>query len=275
MKRIFGLAMCFLAVAIVADKRLTYVNRRKDPTVRLEADRGLVIPDENFILEGNVIVDNIAGNVRMNCDSATGKFVKSNGRTELNEVRMTGNFKLVQTSPEGNKTAATAEKGTYDLVDSKLVDVSLTGSVNANLLSVNPKKSDFTVKAQRGTARLDRTEKERDKQLVSATFSGPLTFSGYQLEPDEKSKKVVRKDVDGKANQLTFTRNGTSGRPEIRLVGDIEFLEKTDNDETGFVTGAQVAILELNAKNEIVKIRFSSDQKGQVKTVVKPSGGNR
>lgn len=293
MKRFLPIVFLGLFSLAVAQKPIVYKDNAKEPRLIIQGNQGFFVPGESFELNGNVQIKRISGSgdssleTLMTCSKASGTLVKINGKMEVDNVRMTGGIKFSQTSVN-NSTVATGDSAEYDLKDG-LREINVKGGVEISFggkgTTEKPKKDgkkeliqinsvmSTTSQSATLTFKIKIDDKKREvADLQSAIVRGPIQFNGTQLTKDASGERQQK--VFAKADKMTYTISGESGKPEVRLEGNLEFRELDSADGGAVVEGATLLILQLNDKKEIIKIRFRSDEGKQVKTTITKADSN-
>jgi hypothetical protein len=261
-----------LSAFAVAQQRLVFKDSRKNPRIRIEGNRGLVIPDSKFELSGQVIVQNFEDKLKMSCEKVTGDLIKEGTKSGFDNVRLTGGVKVVM--GEGVEIVnMSATSANYDLQGTDKSKITMSGSVDFAFVSTkdSAKSRDLKVTASSLETMLLR-EKGVKNPVLSAKLTGGVTFVGVEVKKgkDEKSGKdvVTSQKLQIKANEATYLKRGESGNGEVILKGDLVFLQNPGDDDGAEVTGAQSAILELDDLNRVKLIRFSAGGQGANRTPI-------
>jgi hypothetical protein len=247
----------------IAQQRLVFKDRKKDPNIRIEGNKGMVVPDKNFEISGNVVVENYAQKLIMTCNQAVGDLIKIKNKSDFDNVVLTGAVVVKQADNE-QTTLLKCAKANYNLQGNQMVKLVLTRDVYISFYSSDTAKSDAVVTGSSAVAIIDRSEDAGEDKVQSLELQGPVLYKGKQFVQDGTGKGIVR-NFTVKADRLTFTK--------ARLIGNLEIQQTDDGIDTAEVTGAQVAILEFDNKNVVTRIRFSSEGQGQIRTVLKKRGG--
>lgn len=261
------------SLALAAQKVITYRDSAKNPHLIVQWNEGYLVPGEDFELSGNVQIkrlDNTGTNgtveTLMTCAKATGKMVKIGSKTEVDDVKMTGGVHLTQTG-RISTTEASGNSMTY-LMKSGDREVNLNGDVKidfAGAETVKGVKSNSKMTTTASHANLIFAVKSDGKkeyaEVQTATINGPINFTGYKVGDGGKTQKVA-----AKADKMTYTHS-VDGKPQVTLEGNLDFRE-LEGDDGAVIEGANIVVLTLNDKNEIVKLKFSSGSSGQVKTTI-------
>ena len=277
MKR-FALFVLVGVVALAAARdRLTFRDSKKDPHVQIEGDNGFFIPDKSFELTGKVIIQQLKDKFTLTCDKATGELGKINGSMEFNKVHLTGSVTATQVG-EKSSFAASGSKADYSLNESSR-ELAMSGGVNIDFSGsseVKPstpgkalilRNSAMNVKASNTVINFKKVMKEKKEviEVQTATVEGPIDFHGTQT--DKSSGKTTNQKFSAKADKMTYAIKGESGEREVKLTGNLEIHQADDNGDGPDITGARTLVLQLDDQFNIVKVRFSSDGAGQIKTV--------
>jgi hypothetical protein len=286
MKRFQLVVFIGLFSLALAQKQITFRDSVKNPHIIVQGNQGFLVPNEGFELAGNVqikrIEDGGTGKVEtlMTCAKATGTFNKKTGKTEVDNLKMTGGIQFTQTGKKGS-TSATGDSAEYDLKDGLRI-ININGDVKVSFEGDSEKKTDkktvekihstMSTSSQAATLTF-RSKKDANgkeiSEVQSAIIRGPIQFNGTQLA----GEKLQR--VSAKADKMTYTILGESKAPEVRLEGNLEFRE-LDGEDGAVIEGATLLILQLNDKNEIVKLQFRSDKINPVRTTItKVDAGKR
>lgn len=264
MKRFSLLVLSGFVAFAFAQQRIVFRDSKKNTRVQIEGNQGFFIPDKSFELTGNVIVKQIVEKLTMTCAKATGDFVKVAGKTEFDNVRLTGGVKVTKAS-DTTAFGATGNSADYDIKGDQRV-IKLNGDVTLDFRATGSQTSTWNAKASSATVTVNKS----DNFLDAANLSGPLTFNGTEVERSGKTTKFTVK-----AQTFNYRAKGESGNPEIRLEKNIE-MSQEGGDQDAEITGAQLLVLELNKENQITKIRFSSGGEGQIKsTFIQTKKGGR
>lgn len=267
-----------------AQKPISYRDNAKNPSVSIQGNEGYLIPGESFELNGNVQLRRINADsdakveTLLTCAKATGLIVKLNKKTEFDQVRMTGGIEFTQKGKKG-VTTATGTSGEYDLKEGGAREVTINGDVKIGFAGQEKNDATKTTKASIVDSTMSTTSrsatitfktkldenKKQVSEIQSATVRGPIQFNGTKLSKDADGEKRIK--VSAKADQMRYTISGENGSPEVRLEGNLEFRE-LGGDDGAVVEGASLLILQLNDKNEIIKLKFKSGAGQQVTTTL-------
>ncbi len=287
MKRFQLVVFLGLFSLALAQKPIVYKDNAKKPTMIIQGNQGFFAPGENFELSGNVQIRRISSTgdssveTLMTCAKASGNLVRVNDKMEVDSVRMTGGIQFVQKS-ENRSTTASGDSAEYDLKDG-LKEVNVKGGVEISFDSQSTrettkqdgKKESARISSIMSTisrsatltfkSKLDDKKKEIT-ELQSAVIRGPIQFNGTQLVKDAAGEKQQK--VFAKADKMTYSISGESGKREVKLEGNLEFRQNDGVGEGSIVEGANTVVLQLNEKNEILKLRFKSESPNQVATTI-------
>ena len=259
---IIGIALCALALGQAG---LTYRSPRTNPNLIINGAEGFIIPNKNFQLSGGVSIENKADKVTLSAKSVTGDLVKEGNQNIADHVRLKGGVVAKQAQEKGLLTLS-GNEADYDLSGSENASVKVRGDVKIVFKGTQTGVADWSSSAWSATATLKRKAKKDENALVSASITGPLTYSGTSLSDKGTTK------FSAKADQMSISKLGDGY--EVKLTGNLEFNQSgPGDDESGEVTGAKTAYLELNEKNEVVRIRFSSENTGKIQTIKRKRGG--
>jgi hypothetical protein len=284
---LLGLFSLSIARDPLGQKPILFRDSAKSPHITIQGNKGALIPGESFELSGNVQIKRLeeggTGKVEttMTCAKATGKFRKranSSEKTEVESADLEGGVQFAQSGSKGT-TLASGDNATYKLNDN-LREINLNGDVKVSFAGEEVKAGTKTAGASKTNSTMStssksatlifktkKDSKNRDvSEIQSALVRGPIEFSGVQIVKDTEGQKLQK--VFAKADQMTYTVAGESNSPEVRLSGNLEFRQLDGGDDGAVVEGATLLILQLNEKNEIVKLKFSADAGKQVKTTV-------
>ncbi|MEI7984303.1 MAG: hypothetical protein WCI55_01645 [Armatimonadota bacterium] len=286
MKRFQLVVFLGLFSLALAQKPIVYKDNAKKPTMIIQGNQGFFAPGENFELSGNVQIKRISASgdltveTLMTCAKASGNLVRINNKMEVDKVRMTGGIQFVQKG-ENRSTTASGDSAEYDLKDG-LKEVNVNGGVEISFDSQSTRetKKDGKKESAKITSTMNTTsrsatltfkskldDKKREfTELQSAVVRGPIQFNGTQLVKDAAGEKLQK--VFAKADKMTFTISGESGNREVKLEGNLEFKQNDGIGEGSIVEGANTVVLQLNEKNEILKLRFKSESPNQVATTI-------
>ena len=284
MKRLPLIVFVGLVAFAVAQDRLVFRDRKKDPRVQIEGNQGFFIPDKSFELSGNVVVRQLVDKLTMSCQKATGDLVKVTGKTEFDNVHLTGGVQVDQIG-QTSSFGATGSKADYDLKDS-LRHLNLGGNVVLDFsgesdVKADPKKqgskpgkksSTLNVKATDADVTFKKITKDNKEsiEVQAVTVTGPIQFNGNEVTKVEG--KTSTQKFTARADRMTFRAKGESGNAEVRLTGNLEIHQQDDSGDGPDIAGAKSLVLQLNDNYEIISIRFSSDGSGQIKTTFPPKG---
>jgi hypothetical protein len=266
---------CVIGVSALAfaQARIVFKDSRKSPKIQIEGNRGMIVPDTNFELTGNVVINNFEQKLKLTCEKAAGDLIKSDGVSQFDNVKLTGGVKAFLDDAETN-AQTTSSSAFYNLVGKEQAELSLQGSVALTIRNgAKGVNNDSVVTAQSAKVTINRKAKEQDR-LVSAKLDGGILFKGLQIKKEEG--KVTSQRLEVKAEEATYTKAGKSGKPEFQLQGNLVFLQNPDEEGGVEVTGAQRAIFELDETGKVTRIQFSSDgqsTKKPIRTVIKKKGG--
>jgi hypothetical protein len=293
----FQLVIMLGLVAIVSaqpqsgtHRQIRFQDSAKKPNIIVMGNEGSLKPGESFELSGNVQIRQVEEQTTITCAKATGSFVKVGGKSEFDNVKLTGGVKLSQVTLDksGNPSStvgATGNRAEYALKDT-LREVKLFEDVVVTFQSEESKVASKTSKASEITndmkttaksavltfkKRTDSKTKKDFSEMQSALIIGPIQFSGHQIVKEDN--KIKQQKVTAKADQMRYTVLGASGHPEVRLEGNLEFHELGANDDGTVVEGANLLILILDDNFNIVSLKFSSSEGSQVKTTVSKGDG--
>ena len=287
MKRFQLVVLLGLFSLAIAQNPIVFKDRAKNPHIVIQGNDGnLDYAEGLFELTGNVQIKRIdeKSNVEtlMTSAKATGKITKSGGKTEIDKVRMLGGIHLTQ-SGKSFSTILNGETGEYDLKGDQR-EVNINGSVKISFEGDSTQKTSNTHSNMSATARSATVDfstthdanKKDVTEVQSAVIRGPIEFGGVQLVKDDTGEHIKR--VIAKADEMRYTISGEEKKPEIRLMGNIEFHEVDAGDNGAMVEGGKLLVLVLNDKNEIIKLKFSAAAGTQIKstyskTTVKPAAG--
>ncbi len=286
MKRFQLVVFLGLFSLALAQKPIVYKDNAKKPTMIIQGNQGFFAPGENFELSGNVQIRRISSRgdstveTLMTCAKASGNLVRVNNKMEVDSVRMTGGIQFIQKG-ENRSTTASGDSAEYDLKDG-LREVNVNGGVEisfdsqstrevikdgkkesakiSSIMSTTSRSATLTFKSK-----LDDKKKEIT-ELQSAVIRGPIQFNGTQLIKDAAGEKQQK--VFAKADKMTYLISGESGKREVKLEGNLEFRQNDGVGEGSIVEGANTVVLQLNEKNEILKLRFKSESPNQVVTTI-------
>ena len=286
MKRFQLVVFLGLFSLALAQKPIVYKDNANKPTMIIQGNQGFFAPGENFELSGNVQIRRISSSgdstveTLMTCAKASGNLVRVNNKMEVDSVRMTGGIQFVQKG-ENRSTTASGDSAEYDLKDG-LREVNVNGGVEisfdsqstreaikdgkkesakiSSIMSTTSRSATLTFKSK-----LDDKKKEIT-ELQSAVIRGPIQFNGTQLVKDAAGEKQQK--VFAKADKMTYLISGESGKREVKLEGNLEFRQNDGVGEGSIVEGANTVVLQLNEKNEILKLRFKSESPNQVVTTI-------
>ncbi len=286
MKRFQLVVFLGLFSLALAQKPIVYKDNAKKPTMIIQGNQGFFAPGENFELSGNVQIRRISSSgdstveTLMTCAKASGNLVRVNNKMEVDSVRMTGGIQFVQKG-ENRSTTASGDSAEYDLKDG-LREVNVNGGVEisfdsqstreaikdgkkesakiSSIMSTTSRSATLTFKSK-----LDDKKKEIT-ELQSAVIRGPIQFNGTQVVKDAAGEKQQK--VFAKADKMTYLISGESGKREVKLEGNLEFRQNDGVGEGSVVEGANTVVLQLNEKNEILKLRFKSESPNQVVTTI-------
>ncbi len=286
MKRFQLVVFLGLFSLALAQKPIVYKDNAKKPTMIIQGNQGFFAPGENFELSGNVQIRRISSSgdstveTLMTCAKASGNLVRVNNKMEVDSVRMTGGIQFVQKG-ENRSTTASGDSAEYDLKDG-LREVNVNGGVEisfdsqstreaikdgkkesakiSSIMSTTSRSATLTFKSKMDDKKKEITE------LQSAVIRGPIQFNGTQLVKDAAGEKQQK--VFARADKMTYLISGESGKREVRLEGNLEFRQNDGVGEGSIVEGANTVVLQLNEKNEILKLRFKSESPNQVVTTI-------
>ena len=287
MKRFQLLIFLGLFSLAAAQKPIVYRDSTKNPKVVIQGNKGFLIPGigpkepGSFELSGSVQIKRLSegGETLMTCDKATGTFYKLNGNTEVDKVRMTGGIRFSQGGKK-ETTVVDGDSAEYDLKEG-FKEVNVTGQVKVSfegesekaVIGKNGKKGVVNTNSTMSTtsrsamiafkSKSDENKKEYS-EVQSAIMRGPIQFNGLQLMRDANGEKLQK--VSAKADQMRYTVYGASKHPEVTLEGNLEFHVADGTGDGSTVEGGNTLVLELNSKNEIVKMKFVAEEGKQIKS---------
>ncbi|MBS1702200.1 MAG: hypothetical protein JST12_11105 [Armatimonadetes bacterium] len=275
----FTVALAMAGLAFDQGHRLTYKNPATNPRIQVEGDNGFVEPEKTFELSGNVLIKQNEQKLTVTCAKAVGDFVKVDKKTDVDNVHLTGGVRAEQIGKKG-KTIATGNKADYG-IKGALRYLNLTGSVRVDFAgseeveekpgqkSTKTSNTVFTASAGELTfQKVKGSDGNETYEVQTADVTGPIQFDGTQVTTT--GGKTTHQKLSVSAKRLTFERK--DGGAEIKLSGDL-VIHQEDDGEGPEITGAQTLVATLNEKNEIVKLVFSSEGIGKIKTVYKGGKG--
>ena len=275
MKRFQIIVLLGLFSLALAQNPIVFKDRAKNPHIVIQGNDGnLDYVEGLFELTGNVQIKRIddKSNVEtmMTCAKATGKILKIGTKSEIDKVRMHGGLHLTQ-SGKNFSTVTSGDTGEYDLKGDQR-EININGSVKISFEGDSAQKSGKTHSNMNATARSatidfltkQDTNKKDITEVQTAVIRGPIEFGGVQLVKDDTGEHTKR--VIAKADEMRYTISGDEMKPEIRLIGNIEFHEVDAGDNGAVVEGGKLLVLVLNEKNEIIKLKFSAAPGEQVKS---------
>lgn len=277
MKRLLIFVLLGTTAFAATQNRLVYRDSKKNPRIQIEGNNGFFAPEKSFELSGNVVVKQLEDKLTMSCGKATGDFVKIENKSEFDKVRLTGGVKANQEG-KGSSLAASSTSANYDL-NGSLRTLVLNGNVKLDFSGTSEvkgtkKDSVMSVDASSANVVFRKTNPDAKKNTLSiesAEIDGPITFDG--VETSKADGKVKKQKISVKASKLTFTAKGESDAPEVRLTGNLEIHEEDENGEGPEISGARLLILQLDKDFNIVKVKFSSDGVGQIRSVFNTKSG--
>ncbi len=287
MKRFQIIVLLGLFSLAVAQKPIVYRDNAKSPKVTIQGNKGFLIPGigakepGSFELTGSVQIKRVINGeeTTMLAEKASGVFYKANGNTEIDKVRMTGGMQFTQGSKKGT-TIVDGDSAEYDLKDGAK-EINITGQVKISFngdtenvtmgkdgrKTISKVHSTMTSVSKSATitfkTKLDDKKKEYS-EIQSAIMRGPIQFSGVQLVREATGDKTQKVTV--KADQMRYTINGASKHPEVTLEGNLAFNAADEKDDGSVIEGGNSLVLELNEKNQILKMKFVAEEGKQIKS---------
>ncbi|HLO97413.1 MAG TPA: hypothetical protein VK171_02360 [Fimbriimonas sp.] len=273
MKHLMNCLVASAAVLALAQGRIVFKDKRTDPSLQIEGNKGMVEPDNRFELDGNVIIRQPKDGTVITCANAKGDLVKVSAKdaagktistTDIDNVKLTGGIRITQQNESGS-SELTGTSADYNL-DGSNKKIKLTGNLKMTHNGAGQSKSAFTLTGTGANAILRKQGK--DSKLSSATLTGPIVFKGNELYKTAEGTKL--REMSAKSNSMTYTLNeDESGQMVMR--GNIELQQSTPDEDGPEVTGAQTITLDLNKKGEVVRVRLSAGE-GSITTVYKKKG---
>lgn len=273
MKHLMNCLVASTAVLAFAQGRLVFKDKRNDPSLQIEGNKGMIEPDSRFELEGNVIIRQPKEGFVMTCATAKGDLVKVNIRdvngktvvsTEFDNVKLTGTVKINQSVTSGSSefTCASAD---YNL-DGALRKIKFNGGIKLVHKGSTAAKQGFTVTGSSANATL--RKKGQNSDISTATVNGPIVFDGSEVYKTPSGSQL--RQVAVKSDSLTYTRNDDD-TAQMVLRGNIDLKQSTAEDDGPEISGAQTITLDLNVQGNVTRIRMSAGG-GDIKTVYKKKG---
>lgn len=274
MKNLMNCLVASAAVLALAQQgRIVFKDKRSDPTLQIEGNKGMVEPDNRFELDGNVVIRQPKEGFVMTCASAKGDLVKVSGkdaagktvsRTEIDNVKLTGSVKMNQQVESGTSefTCASAD---YSL-DGALKKIKLNGGIKLVQKGSTAAKQGFTVTGSSANATL--RKKGNGSDLSTATVNGPIVFDGSEVYKNPTGTHL--RQVSAKSDSLTYTRNDDA-TAQVVMRGNIELKQSTAEDDGPEIIGAQTITFDLNVQGNVIRVRLSAGE-GNIKTVYKKKG---
>jgi hypothetical protein len=230
MKRTTSLVLISLMAFAVAQKKdpLVFRDDKKNPTIILQGDGGFYVPYESFELDGNVSLKLIPQQLTLACNKASGKILGSKGKTEIDNVRLTGGVKI---TVDNKAFLVTINGGAadYDLQNTSRL-IKLKGNSTFNFKSKGEPASSLDAKSSNADISLSRT----DNIVLTASMTGGVTLNGVEMQKVDNGFKRVKFSV--KAQSLKYAEKGADGNREVRLEKDIVVTRASDEGEAE-VTG--------------------------------------
>lgn len=273
MKHLMNCLVASAAVLALAQGRIVFKDKRTDPSLQIEGNKGMVEPDLRFELDGNVIIRQPKDGTVITCATAKGDLVKINLRdvngktivgTDIDNVKLSGGIRVTQQNESGS-SELTGSSADYNL-DGTNKKIKLYGSLKFTHKGTGQAKSAFTITGSGANATLRKQGK--DSKLSTANLSGPITFNGSELYKTPVGSRL--REMSAKSNSLTYTLNEDE-TAQVVMRGDIEVKQSTPEDDGPEVTGAQTVTLDLNKAGEVTRIRLSAGE-GSITTVYKKKG---
>ncbi len=289
MKRLQLIVLLSLFSLAVAQKPIIFRDNAKNPKVTIQGNQGFLIPGNgptapgSFELTGNVQIQRAIEGAEtiMTCGKATGIFFKKNAVTEVDKVRMTEGIHFTQKG-KASSVDATGSSADYDIKDS-LKEITINGDVKVSFEgtsdgtttkkdgSKTPNKTNSTMTTTSKSATITfktviDDKKKETSEIQTAIVHGPIHMTGVQLIRDADGEKLQK--VTARADQMRYTISGDSKNPEVTLEGNLELQNVDATGEVATVEGGDRLVLELNKKNEIIKLKFIAPQGKQVKSTV-------
>ena len=271
-------------------RQIRFQDSAKKPNIVVMGNEGFLKPGESFELSGNVQIRQGEEQTTITCAKATGNFVKVGNKTEFDNVKLTGGVKLNQVTltKDGSPSStvgATGDRAEYDLKDAFRVvklfdDVVVTFQSEETRAAIKTTKAVDITSDMKTTAKSavltfkQRTDPKANKnyaEMQSAVIDGPIQFTGHQIIKEDN--KIKQQKVTAKADQMRYTVSGSSGHPEVRLEGNLEFHQLGADDDGTVVEGANLLILTLDDNFNIVGLKFSSNGGNQVKSTLSKGDG--
>jgi hypothetical protein len=289
MKRLQLIVSLSLFSIAVAQKPIIFRDNAKNPKVTIQGNQGFLIPGNgpnapgSFELTGNVQIQRAIKDAEtlMTCGKASGIFFKKDGTTEVDKVRMTDGIHFTQKG-KTSSVDGTGSSADYDIKDT-LKEVTISGDVKVSFEGTaegsttkkdgtkTPNKTNSTMTTTSKSATITfktvlDDKKNETSEIQTAVVRGPIHMTGVQLVRDADGEKLQK--VTAKADQLRYTIRGDSKNPEVTLEGNLEFQSVDATGEGATVDGGDRLVLELNKKNEIIKLKFIAPEGKQVKSTV-------
>ena len=261
-----------LALAGAAQRKVIYKDRKGDVSVLANSGSGeLQAPDfktVKFTVVGNVEVASRAQGMGMTAARMTGVVEPDparKGSQRLDELRASGGVTILRTrtetvkgSPVSGTTDVKSNVATYKTgagdsgtatLDGNVVIVDTLGARKVNLLGND------------GTANFS-TAVKGNSALKGATVVGNVRIKVTQVD-----SAGVARQYNASGDRLEYANNGDTGT--LTLTGDVKL--DSPGEDGGDVEGVRRAVLTLNAKGELSRVQFSTDDPAKkVRTVYRP-----
>jgi hypothetical protein len=290
LKKLTVITSFVVSTFALAFSQVVYTDRAKDPTIRIQGDRGFVVPDSNFELAGNVILNRTPGidpktglkadTLKMTCAKATGVLgnEKVNGKSvsKFDKVRLTGGVRIEQQQFGETKGmfVVTGNSANYDIqADNKLAKLEIDGDVKLDFDGTQtakagtPSPTKIDIKGRSATLLLLRAPGVDQDAVQSASLVGPLTYKGTQFKTDDEGK-LIKTRIEVRGDQFGFNAAKAGGNRLVTLTGNVEIKTFEAEETDGPVMTGSKVVLELNKKGDVVRLSTSSEGQGTVRTVI-------